>query len=127
MGKLAVLATQSHGVLTCVCDCVAKNVCLPIPVEIKPPQAIQNCRNDGKSSAAISGTDPPTKDARPSPKIPRLAVYVISRRQDSLASADASLSSSGDNKKKSNAAVPRTQYSCTWSSCQRDFRGKHSV
>jgi len=42
---------------------------------------------------------PPTKDARPSPKTPRLAVYVISRRQDLLASADASLSSLCDNNK----------------------------
>ena len=57
MGKLVVLAMQSHRVLTCACDCVAKNACLPLPGEIKPPQTTQNCRNDGKSSAAISGTD----------------------------------------------------------------------
>jgi len=57
MGKLAVMAMQSHGVLTWVCDCVAKNACLPLPGEIKPPQTTQNCREDGKSSAAISGTD----------------------------------------------------------------------
>ncbi len=57
MGKLAVLVMQSHGALTCEYDCVAKNTCLPLPGEIKPPQTTQNCRNDGKSSAAISGTD----------------------------------------------------------------------
>jgi len=48
---------QSHGVLTCACDCVAKNACLPLLGEIKPPQTTQNCRDNGKSSAAISGTD----------------------------------------------------------------------
>jgi hypothetical protein len=47
MGKLAVLAMQSHGVLTCACDCVAKNMSLPLPAEIKPPQTTQNCRDDG--------------------------------------------------------------------------------
>ncbi len=55
---LAVLATQSHGVLTCACDCVAKNACLPLPAEIKPPQTTQNCSDDGKSSAVISGSAP---------------------------------------------------------------------
>jgi len=57
MGKLAVLSVQSHGVLTCACDCIAKNACLPLPAKIKPPQTTQNCRDDGKSSAAIRGTD----------------------------------------------------------------------
>jgi hypothetical protein len=57
MGKLPVLVTQSHGVLTCACDCVANNACLPLPAEIKPPQTPQNFRDDGKSSAAISRTD----------------------------------------------------------------------
>jgi len=34
-----------------------QKACLPLPAEIKPPQTTQNCREDGKSSAAISGTD----------------------------------------------------------------------
>jgi len=51
MGKLAVLVMQSRGVLTCACDCVAKNACLPLPGEIKPKQTTQNCRDDGKASA----------------------------------------------------------------------------
>ncbi len=41
IAEAAVLATQSHGVLTCACDCVAKNACLPLPGEIKPPQTTQ--------------------------------------------------------------------------------------
>ena len=73
MGKLAVLAMQSHGVLTCTCDCVAKNACLPLPAEIKPPQTTQNCRDDGKSSAAISGTDL-TLRVRYFPRQPRTPV-----------------------------------------------------
>ena len=57
MGKLVVLVTQLHGVLTCACDCITKNACLPLLAEINLPQTTQNCRDDGKSSAAISGTD----------------------------------------------------------------------
>ena len=73
MGKLTVLVTQLHGVLTCACDCVAKNACLPLPGEIKPPQTTQNCRDDGKSSAAISGTDL-TLRVRYFPRQPRTPV-----------------------------------------------------
>ena len=73
MGKLAVLATQSHGVLTCECDCVAKNACLPLPAEIKPPQTTQNCHDDGKSSAAISRTNL-TLRVRYFPRQPRMPV-----------------------------------------------------
>jgi len=73
MGKLAVLATQSHGVLTSACDCVTKNTCLPLLGEIKPPQTTQNCRDDGKYSAAISGTDL-TLQVRYFPRQPRMPV-----------------------------------------------------
>jgi len=73
MGKPAVLAMQLHGVLTCVCNCVAKNACLPLPGEIKLPQTTQNCRDDGKSSAAISGTDL-TLRVRYFPRQPRTPV-----------------------------------------------------
>ncbi len=73
MGKLAVLATQSHGVLTCACDCVAKNARLPIPAEIKPPQTTQNCGNDGTSSTVISKTDL-TQQVRYFPRQPRTPI-----------------------------------------------------
>ena len=73
MGKLAVLAAQLHGVLTCACNCVAKNACLPLPAEIKPPQTTQNCGDDGKSSAVISGTDL-TQRVRYFPRQPRTPI-----------------------------------------------------
>ncbi len=73
MGKLAVLAMQLHGVLTCTCDCVAKNVCLPLLAEIKPPQTTQNCGDNGKSSAVIRGTDL-TQQVRYFPRQPRTPV-----------------------------------------------------
>jgi len=64
---------QSHGVLTCACDCVAINACFPLPAEIKPPQTTQNYRNNGKSSTAISGTDL-TLRVRYFPRQPRTPV-----------------------------------------------------
>ena len=64
---------QSHRVLTCACDCVAKNACLPLPGEIKPPQTTQYCRDDGKSSTAISRTDL-TLRVRYFPRQPRTPV-----------------------------------------------------
>ncbi len=73
MGKLVVLAMQSHRVPTCACYCIAKNACLPLPGEIKPPQTTQNCHDDGKSSTAISGTDL-TLQVRYFPRQPRTPV-----------------------------------------------------
>ena len=83
MGKLAVLAMKLHGVLNCACDCVAKNASLPLPAEIKPPQTSQNSRDDGKSSAVISGTDL-TQQVRHFPRQPRTPV--LPRRPPDLQS-----------------------------------------
>jgi len=129
IAEAAVLATQSHGVLTCACDCVAKNACLSLPAEIKPPQTTQNCRYDGKSSAAISGTDLtlrvgyfPRQPRRPvlprRPPDSRSTSYPAGRTRWHLQTPVCHHRVTTE--KKSNAAAPRTQHSCTWSSCQRE-------
>ena len=39
MGKLVVLTTQLHRVVTCACDCITKNVSSQFPVVKKAPQS----------------------------------------------------------------------------------------
>jgi hypothetical protein len=84
-GELAVLATQLQGDITCVCDCEARIVSLPLPTEKKISQTAQKHRDDEffrchqqKCPHATSEVLPsPNKDARLSPKTPRHALYYL--------------------------------------------------
>ena len=132
MGKLAVLATQLHGVLTCACDCVAKNACLPLPAEIKPPQTTQNCGDDGKSSAVISGTDL-TKRVRYFPRKPKTPVLPQrppdSRSTSYLArwTARWRRNSNGNGRRDGDALATQQQQRCDGDNGRRQLGGSAAV